>query len=98
MYSIRRLCETGKEISDADYNKGLMKICSALQKAGDLTSEEVLVVSEQAKQRNRNLHAAMWRLDVVDMAAVQAAINLARQLETIKVRQKRKLNEVDNSR
>lgn len=91
MYAKRYLYDNGEEIPEKEYNQGLMRICSKLQKAGDMTADDVAVIKKHAAERNRNLHAAMWRLDAVGSATVKEAIELARQLEKIKTRQMKKL-------
>lgn len=94
MYAKRYLHDTGQEIPEKEYNQGLMRICSKLQKASDMTADEVAVIEKHAAERNRNLHAAMWRLDAVDSEIVKEAVELARKLEKIKARQARTLKTV----
>lgn len=87
-----RIVNEGKNPTQKQVSASFSKYVRQLQLT-DIPQEDAAKLLEEAKTRNKLLHAAMWNLKAFDKTAVDRAVKLTRTVDKLRRAQKKKLGQ-----
>ena len=91
MFVVRHRATDGKELTDKQIAASFSSHVCLLSKEGDIQPDDAVCLLEEAKQRNKLMHTAMWNLNAFTEESVERVIKLTRVADRYRQTQKKKL-------
>lgn len=91
MYVARYIAENDTQPTSRKVNGSFSDIVKMLVKNADIPDEVSVKLIEEAKLRNKLIHAAMWKTDSFTDESISQVVSLARRIDNCRLVQKRLL-------
>ena len=90
MYVVGKRVETGVIQITKNPRDVMMKYVNYLERNNFITLVTANKIKDEIQARNNLLHGAMWRLDEFDKETAERALNLAKELNSLRKEQRKK--------
>lgn len=89
MFVVRYIADNSMQPTDRKINGKFSELVRILKNSGDIEFDLSTKLLDEARERNRLLHASMWNIDSFTDEAVVRVIGLARKIDLSRGRQKK---------